>query len=119
MHDENLLTRREFTLESALAILSGVAITVSGCGDDDSPVSPSPQAGDRVGTVSANHGHSAVVTAAQLTSPNTIALDIRGNADHTHTVNLTQAEVTSIGGGTRVSKLSTANQAHDHTVTFN
>ena len=35
MNDENLLTRREFTVESALAMLAGVTITISGCGGDN------------------------------------------------------------------------------------
>ena len=41
MSDENLLTRREFTVESALAMLAGVTITISGCGDDDN-ATPAP-----------------------------------------------------------------------------
>ena len=40
MSDENLLTRREFTVESALAMLAGVTITITGCGDDDNPTTP-------------------------------------------------------------------------------
>ena len=35
MSDGNLLTRREFIVESALAMLAGVTITISGCGDDE------------------------------------------------------------------------------------
>ena len=38
---DDLVTRREFTLKSALSILSGVVITVSGC-DDDPPTVPRP-----------------------------------------------------------------------------
>ena len=62
-----MLSRREFTLESALAMLAGVAITISGCGTD----SPSRQrragaaAGGTAtshGDVSANHGHVATIT---------------------------------------------------------
>ena len=53
MSDENLLTRREFTLESALAILSAATITITGCGDDDDPgTAPSGQ-GSEVGTIRA------------------------------------------------------------------
>ena len=54
MSDENLLTRREFTVESALAMLAGVTITISGCGDDDNPGStptPPPASGGKTGTV--------------------------------------------------------------------
>ena len=35
MSDDTLLTRREFTVESALAMLAGVTITITGCGDDE------------------------------------------------------------------------------------
>lgn len=58
---ESPLDRREFTAPTVLALLSGVTITISGCGDDGSPTSPSPpRGGDAVGTVSANHGHRSI-----------------------------------------------------------
>jgi hypothetical protein len=121
MSDDNLLSRREFTLESALAILSAATITISGCGKDDKPgTSPTTTTQtDRNGTISANHGHVATIEAAKLSSPTSISLDIRGQATHTHTVDLTQAEVTSIGANVQVSKTSTTDNAHNHTVTFN
>ncbi len=127
----NQWTRREFTVQSALAMLSGVAITVSSCGDSNSSTAPStttttPPAsgGDNVGVVGANHGHTAVITAAQLTAANAVDLDISGSANHPHTVNLTATEVGQIAGGTRVTKLSSNNDgsgfgSHTHTVTFN
>ena len=116
------LTRREFTVESLMALFAGVAITVTtaACGGDDDPTGPD---GSRTGTVEANHGHSAVVTAAQITAGNSVTLSLSGS-DHTHTVDLTGAEVGQIGNGTRVTKQSTndasaAFGAHAHTVTFN
>jgi hypothetical protein len=120
MKDE--LSRRDFTVQTALALLSGVAITVSGCGSSSTPTSPStptPGPSDVNGAITANHGHTAVVTAARITAHNDIALDIRGTADHPHTVQLTGAELESIGGGARVSKTSTTDAGHNHTVTFN
>jgi hypothetical protein len=123
MSDQNLLTRREFTLESALAILSAATITITACdGDDDNnnpTTSPTPQAGTRTGTVSANHGHTAQVTAAQITAANTISVDIRGNATHPHTIQLTGAQLTTIGANGQVSVVSTTDDGHNHTVTFN
>jgi len=130
---EKTIDRRQVTLASAMAILSGVAITIteSACGGSSySPSSPTPMptptpnptpapSGDKVGLVSANHGHSAVITGAQLTDGGAIALDIRGSADHTHTVSLSASEIASIAGNQRVSKLSTTDLSHDHTVTFN
>ena len=123
MSDKNLLTRREFTVESALAMLAGITITISGCGDGDNATAPSPTPGDRSGTVSTVDGHThtgAVITAAQLTAGNAITLTLAAGATgHTHTVGLSQTELTQISGGTRVQKVSSTDSAHSHTVTFN
>ena len=122
MSDDTLLTRREFTVESALAMLAGVTITITGCGGDDNPTTnPTPPATDKSATVStdAGHTHTAVVTAAQLTAGNAISVTLTGQTTHTHTVALSQAELTQISGGTRVQKTSTTDSAHSHTVTFN
>ncbi len=124
MSDENLLTRREFTVETALAMLAGVTITISGCGDDDddNPTSPTTPATDKTGTVTTDAGHThtgAVITAAQFSAGQPITLTLTGTTTHTHTVALSQAELTQISGGTRVQKTSTNDNAHTHTVTFN
>lgn len=123
--------RREFTVQSALAALGGVVITVAGCSDYASPSSPTPApsptpspappapSGNVSGAVSANHGHTAVVTGAQLTAGNTIIVDITGSANHAHRVELDPSELSAIASGQRLSKLSTTDLAHDHTVTFN
>jgi len=115
--DDHRVTRREFTLEWAMAILSAATITIS-CGDDKPSTAPTP-ATDKQGTISANHGHVATITAAQLTSPTTISLNIQGMATHAHTVDLTAAEVTSIAANAQVAKTSSTDSAHNHTVTFN
>ena len=120
MSDQNLLTRREFTLEWALAVLAAATITITGCGGDDDPgTGPSPQPGDKSGVVSANHGHSAIVTAATLASPTSVTLHMRAQATHNHTLTLTAAEVTSIAANARVEKTSSTDDGHNHTVTFN
>lgn len=114
--------RREFTLKSAMAILSAATISVSGCGGGSSPApspSPNPGTSDAIGTVAGNHGHSAVITSAQLMAGNAIQLSITGAADHPHTVTLSAAEVTQIGARQRVSKESSSDASHSHTVTFN
>ena len=115
-------TRREFTLEAALAMLSGVVITVSGCGGSTSlrsPMAPSPIDGAVSGSISANHGHSVTITRAQMTAGGDLTFDIRGSADHAHTVTLSQSQLLNIAAGQRVSVESTSEQAHTHTVTFN
>jgi hypothetical protein len=120
------LDRREFTLRSILTMLAGVTITISGCGGGGgstgggSPNQPNPPAsGDKTGNVSANHGHTAVINAAQLSAGGAVTLDIRGSADHPHSLTLSAAEVSSIAAGQRVGKASSEDQLHTHTVTFN
>ena len=121
------LTRRDFTLAAAMAILSGVAISVSGCGGGDSsgsPASPTPASStptgtDRTGSISSNHGHSAVIASAQLGASGGITLNIQGTSSHTHTVTLTGADLSVIAGNQRVAKESSNDASHTHTVTFN
>ena len=122
LHSDSLLDRREFTLQLVLAVLSGATITVaSACGGDGyggNPPSPSPS-GDISGTVTANHGHQATITGGQLSAGNSVTLDIRGGADHPHTVELTAGQVMQIAARQRVSVQSTTDVAHAHTVVFN
>ena len=123
-------TRHEFTVQSALAMLSGVAITVTGCGGSSSntttgptatpaPAPTTPTVSDINGVVGTNHGHTAPITAAQLTAGGAIMLDIQGSSNHPHTVSLSANEVSQIAAGTRVTKTSTNNAGHTHEVTFN
>jgi hypothetical protein len=45
-------------------------------------------------------------------------LDIRGEANHPHTVDVSQADLSSLKNRQAVSKTSTNNNGHSHTVTF-
>jgi hypothetical protein len=127
MKEREGFDRREFTLAAVLAALSGVMITISACGgggggsSPTAPSNPTPPLGpgDKAGSVSANHGHTAVITAAQLTAAAAVSLELTVGSGHTHSVNLGAAEVTQIAGGTRVSKESSSDTGHSHTVTFN
>jgi hypothetical protein len=119
--------RRRFGVMAALTILSNVAITVTGCSDSGSDPhgpTPPPSGDDRVGAISANHGHVARITGAQLTAGNTLMLDIQGAADHRHVVELSGADLEQIQDGRRVARGSSTEQSstepsHGHTVTFN
>jgi hypothetical protein len=117
-----LPTRREFTVATALAMLSGVTITIIGCGGSTTPApptGPSPAPGNVTGEISANHGHSAVVTRAQMTAGNELSLDIQGAADHPHTIVISQNALAAVANGQRVTVESTETQAHAHLVAFN
>jgi len=116
--------RRAFTVQSLMAMLAGVTITITGCGGGgNSPTSPSP-GNSRTGSVTVNHGHTAVVTSAQLMAGNAVSLNIVGTATHPHTVELSAGEVGQIAAGQRVSKASSTEDSpdagrHNHVVTFN
>ncbi len=119
------LTRREFNAASVSALFVGMTVWMSGCGSDSasSPASPTPTptagGGDKSGSISANHGHVATVTSAVLQAGGSVTLNIRGSADHNHTVDLSAAEVGQVAGSTRVSKESSNDSSHTHMVTFN
>lgn len=117
------IERRRFT-NLILALLGGVTVTVAGCDKASSPAAPSPGTGDRPASVAVNHGHAAVITSAQLAAGGDVTLNIRGTADHPHTVTISVAELSSISGGQRISKESSTDASasagtHSHSVTFN
>jgi hypothetical protein len=114
--NRDTIDRRTFTLQSLMAMLAGVTITISGCGDDD-PENPTPT--DETGEISSNHGHTAVVTSAQLTAGGTVVLNIQGSANHTHNLELSAAQIVQIRNQTRVAKDTSVTNSHMHTVTFN
>jgi hypothetical protein len=116
--------RREFTRQGVIAILSAATITIVDCGGGDSNPAPAPTpnpggGGDVAGAISANHGHTAVVTRVQITAGNAVTIDMRNTADHPHTLQLTAAQVGQIGAGTRVEQVSSNDDGHSHNVTFN
>lgn len=101
----------------AVATWAGVAVVLHGCSGDDGPAGPAGQ-GDVAGVISANHGHSVVITAAQITAAGDVTLTLTGGT-HTHTVALTASQVGEIGAGTQVTATSSSTSAHTHLVTFN
>jgi hypothetical protein len=115
------LTRRKFTLEAALAILAGCVITIgeTACGSTLNPTPTPVNPSDVNGNVSANHGHVAVITGAQITAGTAIvALDIRGTATHTHTLSISQVDLTTLKNRQMVMTTSTTDSGHSHIVTF-
>ena len=127
MKEAKTLDRREFTLAAAMAALSGVAITISACGGGSSPTASTPAptpappaaASDKTAVIGSNHGHAGTITAAQLTAGGVLSLNIQGTSAHPHTVDLTAADMTSIAASQRVSKESSTDNGHSHSVTFN
>jgi hypothetical protein len=87
------------------------------------PATPAPTAtaavANAVGIISANHGHKAVITGAQILAGGALTLDIMGAASHGHTITLSGSQVMTVGNGGTVTVQSTSTNAHTHDVTFN
>ena len=127
------LNRRQFTQEASLAFLAGVSVTMSACGggggggggdDYGSPTAsstppPATASGSKTGQISDNHGHQAVITAAQLQAGGAVALDIAYQAGHSHMVNLPTQAIQQIKDGKPVQTNSSTAEGHMHSVTFN
>jgi len=115
-------TRREFTLEAALAVLAGCVVTISdACGK--SSTEPSSPPSDVNAAISANHNHAGVITAAQITAGSALTLNIQGTAAHAHTVSITQGDLTSLKNHQGITRESSTDPSatfgtHSHFVTF-
>ena len=117
------VSRREFTLEAALAILAGCVITVAdeACGSSSStPTTPTAPPADVNGVVAANHAapHVVVITGAMITAGNAVTLNIQGQSTHNHTISVTQANLTSLKNRQAVTITSSNDNGHMHDVTF-
>jgi hypothetical protein len=117
-----LPTRREFTLDAALALLAGCVVTISdGCGK--STTAPSSPPADVAAAISANHNHSGVITSAQITTGTAFTLNIQGTAAHPHTVSITQGDLTALKNRQSITRESSTDLSntfgnHSHQVTF-
>jgi len=119
-------TRRDFLLNSAampplIAALFAAPVIVS-CADSGSSSKKTSSggggSGDISGAISSNHGHSVVITEAELTAEEAVILTLTGGT-HTHTLDLTMQQVVDIAGGVTVTQESSVTNSHEHDVTFN
>jgi hypothetical protein len=110
---------------TAVVVSGGTAVVVSACagsGDDGNAPDAAPQTncaanGTNV-TISANHGHVIAVSASEVAAGVEKTYDIRGTADHTHSVKVTAAHFAMLQGNQSVTVMaSTSTTGHAHTVT--
>jgi len=117
------ISRREFTLEAALAILGACVITIAddACGSSAStPTNPTAPPADVNGTVANNHAtpHIAIITGAQITAGSAVALNIQGQATHNHTLSITQGDLANLKNRVAITETSSTDSGHSHAVTF-
>lgn len=108
------MIRKRLTLP-VLFIVAAISVA---CGDDDSPTGPSGSGG-AVGEIQNNHGHTAIVTAQQLADGRQITLDMRGSADHSHSLEISDDNMRRLQRRERVEVDSTLQNGHRHRVNFN
>jgi hypothetical protein len=94
-------------------------IALQGCSSgSSSSMMPTPTMADMSGTISANHGHSITLTAAQQQAGAAVTLTTTGG-DHTHELGLKAAEVATIAAGGRLYIETSVTLGHSHTVMWN
>jgi hypothetical protein len=116
------LTRRELLRNSAL--FGGTLFFARGlmaCAVDPSEESVD-QTEDGLVTckppvISANHGHTLVVSPADVAARVQKTYSIKGTSGHDHLVTITPAQFTTLGAGQAITVLSTNGAGHTHSVT--
>jgi hypothetical protein len=115
------LTRRQF-----LVTTIGGAAVIAACGGDDGGGSDA-STGERncatngtSATISANHGHTIMVTASDITAGQDKTYNIQGTSDHAHMVTVTAANFSTLQSNANGSVMvtSTSGGGHTHSVTI-
>jgi hypothetical protein len=104
------ITRKTFLLR-----LAGGGWILTGCGGGGSDPAP-PAASGCNASIAGNHGHTLAISAADLNSLVDMTYDIRGAADHTHSVTFTAAMLASLKAGNSVNATTTTTLAHSHLI---
>lgn len=113
------LTRKEFlsTVMTAAAGAAGAALLVAcgGSSDDDDGGGNCLMSGAST-SIGANHGHTMAVAAADVTAGVAKTYDIRGSADHTHSVTVSAGAFTMLASNQTAMTISTTVDNHSHSI---
>jgi hypothetical protein len=111
------MTRKQFlrTVVGATIGVAGVA-TLAACGGDDGPADAPGSCTTPSTTIGGNHGHTMMVTKAEVDAATAKTYDITGAGGHTHTVTVSVANFASLAVGGTLTITSTTANAHSHEV---
>jgi len=122
------MDRKTFLKKTAGALLlAAPAYAILSCTSDDSnnnnnnpPIGGMGDCSANGATatdITANHGHSLTVSAADVNAGVDKTYSIQGSGDHAHDVTVTAADFASLAADLQVSFLSTTASGHSHSVT--
>ena len=111
------MLRREFLQ----VVGGGAACTALGACDDgggDAPIDAAPSCLDHgaIAVIAGNHGHSMIVTAAEVAAPMDREYDLTGGADHTHTAVVTAAQYEALAATDPIHVTSSFDAGHAHEI---
>ncbi|HKI97964.1 MAG TPA: hypothetical protein VKB51_05770 [bacterium] len=116
------MKRRSFLGTLLLAPAAAVAALLAACGTDNTVSTGTAGTCDGVmPTFISLHFHATCVSQAVLSAPaadNTVDMMITGQG-HSHTLDVTAANVASINAGTQITLTSSLSAGHTHQVQFN
>jgi hypothetical protein len=116
------LTRKEF-LSSLVGVAAGAAVLVA-CSDSGGSAADAAMVGNcaangvAMPVIGGNHGHVLTVAKADITAGTAKTYDIRGAADHTHSVTISAPNFATLTNNTVVTTSSTTDSSHNHTITI-
>lgn len=124
-----IMDRKTFLKKTAGALLISIpAYGVISCStSDDGNNNPNPpnnntgnclQNGATASSISGNHGHSLIVSKADVEAGVEKTYSIQGSANHPHQITVTAAQFNTLKSNNQIFLNSTVNSDHTHTVTI-
>ena len=108
------ISKRSLLRGSFGVCAAGVLTAACGGGDDDDDT----KGGACKSEIASNHGHALSISAADKMAGVAKEYDIKGSADHSHTVSLAADDFADLSGGTVVILESSTDSGHSHAVTI-
>jgi hypothetical protein len=108
------ITKRSFVRGSVGVCAAGILTAACG-GDDDDDTS---SGGACTTQIASNHGHALTISAADKMTAAAKEYDIKGSADHSHTVSLSAEDFANLAAGDVLILTSSTDAGHEHEVTI-